>query len=1003
MFTILAVFISMLFYCGQAAKKETKDVKKEVKAAFEIGKVYHGFKFIKEQKITEYDAVGKLFEHQKSGARLLKIEADDDNNSFNIAFKTPPLSDSGTPHILEHSVLNGSKNFPVKSPFDELSKASLKTFLNAMTGSDVTTYPVSSRNKKDYKNLMHVYLDAVFFPLMKEDSRIFKQEGWHYELDSIDGPLTYKGVVYNEMKGSFSSPERELGYVVDKNMFPDTCYGLSSGGYPTAIPKLTYENFKAFHDRYYHPSNSYIMVYGDYPVMDELEFINREYLSKFDKIKVDSEIKMQKPFEKMKEVVAEYPLSKSGKDKGKTYFNLSFMSGKGKNRKLSMAMNILSYALVNFTDSPVRRALQDAGIGKEYTCYNSNSKQMSFSITVEKANPEDKEKLKQIIFKTLEKVAKEGLDKKVVQGYINRMEFNLREPRAGLNGLIIGFNALTGWMYAEDPFLTISYKPQLIALRKAIDTGYFEKLIQEKILNNTHSVFTMLKPKKGLMEENIEKIKMELAEYKKTLSKEQLEQLVKETEELKEYQKQPNSKEALAKMPYLEIKDIAPRVNYFKISEKDFEGTKYLNYPVFSKEIVYVKALFNASTIPQKLIPYAALLTNVLGQLNSDNFSYGDLNKEINLHTGGINTSLRTYQKNRDMNDILPKVLLSGKVMNYKIKEFVKLCIELTNNSKFNDKKRLKEVLDRHQANLEAQMNYNGIGVAMTRLSSYYSISGKYSELTRGLSYTKFITALTRNFDKNSDDIIKKLEEVAKIIFTKSNLEVSVTAAEKDIKTFQNEMKGFVAALSDEKPEVQKYQFKFDNKNEGITSTSKVQYVLQGFNYKDLGYKYSGKMAVLTKILSTDYLHKKVRVMGGAYGGFCGINDDGMVYFGSYRDPNLKKTLEIYKKTTDYLKNFKVDKKSMSGYIIGTLSKFERPYTAKMKGNSALNNYYENISKANVQQVRKDILSTTPEDINGMMKMIEDILSKNYYCVFGNEKKIKESKDIFTKLIKAKD
>ena len=970
--------------------------------SLEVGKTYYGFKLIKEKKIKEYQAVGKLFIHLKSGARLLKVETDDDNKTFIISFKTPPESDGGMAHICEHSVLNGSKNFPVKSPFDILMKGSLKTFLNAMTGSDRTMYPVSSRNNKDYMNLMHVYLDAVFFPRIYKEPKIFQQEGWHYELDNKDEEIKYNGVVYNEMKGAFSSPSRELFYVISKNLFPDNSYGFESGGYPREIPKLSYKQFLSFHKRYYHPSNSYILIYGDYDVLAELKFINEEYLSKFNKIKVDSFIPLQKSFKKMKEVIATYPITKNGKDKDQTFLNLSFVTGLNTNKELSLAMDILSSALVDLPSSPIRRALQDAGIGRNISAYIDDSKQTSFSITVMNANPTDKAKFKEVVFNTLKKVVKKGLDKRVVEGLINRMEFRLREGKGAYKGLMLGMNSLNGWMFADDPFLSLEYEKSIKTLKSTLKTKYLENIIEKHLINNPHSLLTVLKPQKGLLEENMEKTKKELADYKATLSAEGIEALIKNTKELKKYQKTPDTPENLKKIPLLSLKDIDPRTDFYKITKKEINGINFLTYPAFSNNIVYTNLLFDTSIIPQELIPYVKLLSQVLGLLNTKNYSYGDLDTEINIHTGGINTYLTTYLKGQDTKQLIPRLIVQGKVMNYKVENFIKLCGEIIKNTKYDDPKRLKEVLTRLQSQLEASVQRNGFGVAMTRLSSYFSNAGRYSELTRGLTYYKFITDITNNFDKNLKEVITKLKKVANLLFNRSNLEIAVTASKNDVSKLYKKSDLILSFLGNKRVKSHKYKFSFDKKNEGITSSSKVQYVLQGFNFKYLGYKYSGIMAVLNQILSTDYLQKQIRVLGGAYGGFSRFSKDGTVYFASYRDPNLKKTLENYKKSVDYLKDFQVDERAMVRFIIGTLSKYERPLTAQQKGNSALKNYYESIKAEDVLRERSEILGTTPKDIRAMYKMVSDILDKNYYCVFGNEKKLNDAKEIFTKLEKAK-
>ncbi len=971
---------------------------------FEIGKVYHGFKFIKKEKIKEYNAEGLLFKHIKSGAKLIKIITNDDNKTFMISFKTIPDCDCGMPHILEHSVLNGSKHFPVKSPFDVLMKGSLSTFLNAMTASDRTMYPVSSRNDKDYFNLMHVYLDAVFFPNVLKEPKIFMQEGWHYELKSKDAPLKYNGVVYNEMKGVYSSPEAYLEYYVNRNLFSDNTYGFDSGGNPDYIPDLSYNRFINFYKRFYHPSNSYIYLYGDYDLMKELKFINDEYLSHFDKKDVKAFIPLQKPFTAPKKIIRSYPATKTAKTKNQTFLNLSVVVGLGTDTKLNMAMDILSSYLVNLPSAPIRQALRKAGIGKEVSCYYDDSrKQTVFTITVKNANPEDADKFKKIVYDVLADVAKKGIDKKVLKGLINRKEFRLREPKSGYKGLILGMSMLQGWMFKNDPFLTASYDKEIKFIKSKLDTNYFENLIQEKLIKNPHTLLTILKPEPELMEKNIEKLTLKLKELKAKMTPAQIEKLVEQTKELKAYQKKPDSPEDLKKIPLLSLKDIKPRDDYYEIKKKTVNGINYLTYPTFTSDIVYGKIIFDLRAVPQELIPYAQLLSDLFGLLNTEKYSYGDLSTEININTGGVSTYLTTYLKNLNQDKPLPKFVVSAKVMNDKIGKGFELAKEVLLKSKLDEKARLKQVLMRLQSNLETMTQFNGIGLAMTRLSSYYSLSGKIDELTSGLSYYKFVTDLSKNFDKKADEIVTNLKKVSDLLFNKSNVEFAVTASQKDIGKFINESKSFVNALKDNKVTYHTYTFKFDRKNEGITSASKVQYVVQGYDFKKLGYKYSGELNVLRQILSTDYLQTQIRVLGGAYGGFAGFSSSGTAYFGSYRDPHLKRTLEKYKEAINYLKNFKATPRQMTRFIIGTVAKYEMPLNPQTKGSYALSYYYQGVTKDDVIRERKEILSTTPEDIRNFAKLVSNILSKNYYCVYGNEKKLQENKELFTALIKAKE
>jgi len=520
--------------------------------------MYHGFKLVEKRFVKEVNAECYYFEHEKSGAQLFKIAADDPNKLFNIAFKTTPHNDCGTPHIMEHSVLNGSKHFPVKSPFDVLMKGSLNTFLNAMTGADFTTYPVASMNDKDYFNLMHVYLDAVFYPLAMTDKRIFMQEGWHHELDDIDGDISYKGVVYNEMKGAYSSPERELSYRVYKTLFPDNTYGVAAGGYPTAIPKLTYEDFVKFHDTYYHPSNSYIMLYGNGDLDRELEFIDKEYLSDFDRSDEKITIPLQKPFEAMKEQECTYPVPEGSDTKGQTFLNISFVAGQSTDRTLCMAMDVLSDALVNHESGPLRLALQEAGIGQEVSASFNEAEQNVFEIQVRNADPEVSGKFKEIVFDTLKKVSREGIDKKILEGIINRMEFSLKEGDTPQKGLMYLFMNYQGWMFADNPYLGLEFNEPLTKVKESLSNNLMEDIIEKYLLSNPHTLLTVLKPEPGLQNKLSEEIEKELAGYKASLSKKQLEELVKTTKELKEYQKEEDTPEALTTIPMLKPEDISP-------------------------------------------------------------------------------------------------------------------------------------------------------------------------------------------------------------------------------------------------------------------------------------------------------------------------------------------------------------------------------------------------------------------------------------------------------------
>nr|WP_319398292.1 insulinase family protein [uncultured Carboxylicivirga sp.] len=985
-FFFLIAILAIITSCGPREKYTT-------------GEKYHGFTLVEKKFVDEVNAECYLFKHDKSGAQLLKIAADDPNKLFNIAFKTAPKTDYGTPHIMEHSVLNGSKNFPVKSPFDVLMKGSLNTFLNAMTGSDMTTYPVASMNDKDYFNLMHVYLDAVFNPLIYSDPRILKQEGWHREMESVDGDITYKGVVYNEMKGSFSNPSRELGYQMGKLLFPDNTYGVSSGGYPSQIPNLTYEYFINFHKKFYHPGNSYILLYGDADLDRELKFIDDEYLSNYDLPTEKIEIPLQQPFTAMKEAVKPYPVADGAPTEDQTYLSMAFVVGKSTDRALAMTFDVISDALVNNETAPLRLALQEAGIGKDVSAYFSEDKQCSFQITVQNANPEDKDAFKDIVFKTLQSVVDSGFDKSVVEGIINRTEFNLKEGNTPQKGITYAMQCYQSWAFGNDPFPGLEFNKPLSVVKTALTSNLLEDAISTHLMNNTHSALLVLKPEPGLQAKLDAVTKQELEDYKNQLTQEQKEQLVAETKELIEYQKREDSPEALATIPMLELSDISPEIKWYGVDEKNIADVNVIQHNTFTNNILYSYLYFDLRTLPEELIPYSELLTNLLGKLNTTNYTYGDLDTEMNIQTGGFYTYTSAYLEHHNDDQMLPKFTVYGKSTAEKADKLFDLTKEVLLNSNFEDKDRLKELITRHQSRIDSRIKNNGMNYALTRLRSYYSNSGMFSELTGGIEYYNFITDLSDNFDAKSDEIIANLEKTASLLFSKNNLIAAVTCDDKDMALYANGLKHITSSLPAEDVKLNTWKFNFEKKNEGLKTASKVQYVVKGYDFKKLGYDYNGKLKVLNQILSTDWLQKQVRVIGGAYGGFCGFSNTGNVYFGSYRDPNLKETLTNYDNTPGFLDTFDADSTAMTRFIIGTISNMDGPMTASQKGSEAIRNYFEKNTPEELKAERTAVLSTTKEDIIEMKKMVQDILDQDAIFVYGNENKVQENADLFEKVI----
>lgn len=987
--TLLLTFVVLAILCAVTSAGD-----------YTQGEIYYGFKLLDKRFVKEVNAQCLYFEHVKSGARLLKIAADDPNKTFSIAFKTDPESDDGTPHIMEHSVLNGSKNFPVKSPFDLLMKGSLITFLNAFTGNDLTCYPFASINDKDYFNVMHVYLDAVFNPLIDSDPRIFKQEGWHHELDSLNGPVVYKGVVYNEMKGSFSNPVRELNYQVDKILFSDNGYRFSSGGYPSSIPRLTYEMFVAYHKKYYHPANSYIMLYGNADLDKELSFIDKEYLSKYDRAERPVTFPLQKPFEAMKEVTASYPLPEGSKTENQTYLTLNMVAGLNTDRATTMALNILCDLLVNQEAAPVRLALQNAGIGQDVSANVDELKQNVFQIMVQNANASDKEKFRDIVLATLRDVVQKGLDKKAVEGAINRAEFQLREGNDAQKGITYNFQILPGWFFADDPFLTLEYEKPLAVVKTALDSRYLESVIQKYLLDNPHALLLALEPKPGMEKENTARMEKELQEYKASLSEKGKEKLLTETNDLISDQKREDTPEAVATIPLLERKDINPKATWYEVQKYDAGEIPVVYHEEFTNGVVYTNMMFDLRVLPVDLIPYAALLAEVMGSQNTDHYSYGDLDVALNINTGGFNTFLTSYLELQNDTAMIPKFVVNAKVMNVKAGKLFELLNEIVNHTRYADTARLKAILIRHQSRLDARVKQNGYGYARTRLLSYFSNAGMFGELTGGFEYYWFISDLAAHVDSQAWEIGVKLAKTASLLFRKENMIMAVTCGKNDLPAVLQELPAFARALPAGREGFKAWKFTFEKKNEGFLTASKVQYVLKGYDFKKLGYSWNGKINVLSQILSSDWLQTRIRVVGGAYGGFSTFGRNGRVMFSSYRDPNLRETLEDFDAIPGYLDKLEVNDKEMTRYIIGTIADLDNPLTPSQKGDAAVRYYFEKTKAEDLQRDRDDVINVTLGDIKAMRPMVADILNQKVICVYGNEEKLTKEKDLFGRIEK---
>lgn len=959
----------------------------------------------KEEDLKGIKAKGYLLRHRKSGARVVYIENDDNNKVFSIGFRTPPSDSTGVPHIMEHSVLCGSRNFPAKDPFVELVKGSLNTFLNAMTYPDKTVYPVASCNDQDFQNLMHVYMDAVFYPNIYEHEEIFRQEGWSYQLDSAEDKLKYNGVVYNEMKGAFSSPEGVLDRVILNTLFPDTSYANESGGDPEVIPELTYEQFLDFHRKYYHPSNSYIYLYGDMDIEEKLHWLDQEYLGKYDREPVDSRIRFQEPFAEMQEKVIPYSIASEESEEDNTYLSYNKVVGTSLDKELYLAFQILDYALLSAPGAPLKKALTDAGIGKDIMgSYDNGIYQPIFSVIAKNANEEQKEEFIQVIEDVLRASVKNGIDTKAIEAGINYYEFRYREADFGNypKGLMYGLQMMDSWLYDEEkPFIHIEALDTFKFLKKQIGTGYYEELIQKYLLDNPHGAIVIVTPEKGRTARMEAELEEKLQKYKESLTAEEVEAFVQKTQALEAYQSEPESEENLEKIPVLKREDISREIEPIINEEMTLAGVPVIFHEIETNGIGYVDVLFDMSLVEEQDLPYVGILQSVLGIIDTERYDYGTLFNEINVNTGGISTSLELYN---DVTNIREKAFkatfeIKGKALYGKLPVAFDMMREILMESKLNDGKRIREILAMLKSRLLMKFQSSGHVTAVLRAQSYASPAAKLKDMTNGIAFYETVSYIEEHFEEEKEKLSEKLIDLSKKLFCGDNMMLSYTAAREGLEGLEEMVEKLKNSLHTRTAEEDKRcVIHCEKKNEGFKTASKVQYVAKAGNFIDLGVAYTGALQILKVIMSYDYLWQNIRVKGGAYGCMSNFNRIGEGYFVSYRDPNLKRTLDVYDGVVDYLKNFTVSERDMTKYIIGTMSGIDQPMTPASKGERSMNLYMNKVSAEMIREERNQILDAEQDDIRALYKVAEAVLQADQMCVIGGEDKIEEEKELFKTL-----
>ena len=933
-----------------------------------------------------------VYEHNKTGARVCTIENDDNNKVFSIAFRTPPINNGGLTHILEHSVLCGSKKYPVKDPFVELIKGSLNTFLNAFTFPDKTMYPCASKNDKDFKNLMSVYMDAVFYPQIYAHEEIFMQEGWHYHILDENEPITYNGVVYNEMKGAFSDPQQVLIRNVMHSLFPDTPYGLESGGDPKYIPDLDYEEFKEFHSKFYHPTNSYIFLYGDCDMEERMNWLHDAYLNDFDRIDFNTEVPYQNAFDKPIYTKEYYPLAAGVPQEGKTFLSYNVAFPSTLDTKKMIASNILVDVLLNNPGAPLKQILIDASLGADVAAmFDDGLLQPILAIIVMNSDESKEEEFINLVNKSLEDILEKGLDHEALLSLIKYAEFKVREGKFSYmpKGLEIEMTALNSWLYDESqPFNKLENLKYYEELKQDVHNGYFEEIIRECILNNNHKSYVKLVPSYTCQEEKEKALNEKLANYKASLSAEELQALIEKNKALQLYQSTPSTLEEIATLPKLELEDLNPNPEMFNLEVIE-DKYKALVSDYFTNDISYVTYSFDISNMSFDDLPYVKLLTDLCCHLNTKTKTFQEINQLIQKNTGGIfatTSVISTIDKDC-------KIYIDFKYSSIKeLTSFASgLVLDLIMNTDYHNEKRMFERLSEIKTEQEMSIANRGHVVGLVRSASYFDEGMAIKDSLDGLGYADFILDLFNKWNEDKEEIMNKLETLVHEIIAKDNLLIKFTGTKQQFSDVKVVFDEFFGSLNDT-AKICNREFVPNALNEGIKTQSDVNYVGRTGSFS---LPFNGGLNVLSNALSLDYLWMQVRVHGGAYGCMLQIQPTGIIGFTSYRDPNIERTNKVYEDVVEYISNMNPSDDDLLKYKIGAIGSMDPVLHVSDKGAKAQRDYLSGITYELRAKHRKETLEATASDLRGYAKYFEEALSTKYICVVGNSNKVEEAKHLF--------
>lgn len=967
----------------------------------------YGFERIREQEVVEVNSVARLYRHRATGAQLLSLENDDEHKAFGITFRTPPTDSTGVAHILEHSVLCGSRKYPLKEPFVELIKGSLKTYLNALTYPDKTCYPVASQNTQDFYNLMDVYLDAVFSPRLSEAT--FLQEGWHYELEDASHPLIFKGVVFNEMKGAYASPVRLLGEYARQSLFPDTTYGLSSGGEPRYIPDLSYEQFKAFHQTYYHPSNAYFFFYGNDDPEERLRRV-ADYLKHFTYLDIDASVPLQALFDQPRYITLPYAVNPQSPDGEKAMITVNWLLDETGDADLMLSFHILGYILVGMLASPLRRALTESGLGEDMAGSGmaSGLRQAYLSTGLKGIAPDDAGAIETLILQTLESLVRDGLDPETVEAAINTIEFHLRENNTGSlpRGLALMFRALIPWIHGGDPLAPLMFEAPLAALKARLARGerYFESLIERYLVANAHRTTLLLvpDPQQGQRETEAERTRLEQA--RAAMSEADVQSIIETTRQLKQLQETPDPPEALTVIPWLKLDDLDRQNKVFPQEMFDDDGTEEpsaVQHPTFSHTgmvyhpldtggIVYMDIGFNLRVLPPELLPYVALFGRALREMGTEAEDYTRLAQRIGRKTGGIRAQpvcMATHEGNT-----MAWMFLRTKATHSQTHELLAILRDILLTPRLDDYDRFHQIVLEAKAREEMAIVPGGNGYVNLRMRALYNEADWANEHIGGISHLFFLRNLVREMETDWPAVRAKLEHVRELLINRRAMLFNITIDRKYWHACIPQIRQFLSLLPSSLPVTLSWSPTYSSGFEGLTAPTRVNYVGKSVNLFDLGYHLHGSVGVITNYLRTTWLWDQVRVKGGAYGCFCRFGrHTGILCLVSYRDPNLLATLDVFDQAGHFLRTTPLDKEEVTRSIIGRIGELDSYQYPDARGFASLLRTLSGHTEEIRQRKREEILETTTAHFRQFADMLDHVRERGNVVVLGSQQAIERA------------